>query len=417
MILIFNNDVPTMRTLRSLALPLTLGLALAGCTGGAGEGTATATETEGGSSGTSEPTGGSTGVPTEDLNPYTLGEQASQACVDATPKAGEFLAASEAGDAAAASAAYTGALQSYVQALDSAYERSDDAAIVGALAQGDAAGAALAEGHLLSSLAKHMRERMNSLETGAEDKYAAWDEAHCVWQGALKRLAARAESAAWAAPGDPIVADIEAAFAAGHDAIAGEAPATSIDDWRVPPARQIVEKTLFRAVQRDLVHHAGVAPMKEDPVSAARALGALGLVRDRMQDRNTPGIAQIEAMLTGDPALINAQAIAVELDVAFAKRTRGYCDKAFEDGLGIPTSYKGAVEGRTYGKLLAAGMRAAKLDPEPYLADWEEYVALVRAGDDEPAARAVSQRLIDATCSYQAQLGVVACTSDQDEVE
>lgn len=378
-------------------LTLTLGLALASCT--------------------TEPMSGSTGAVDEDLNPYALGERASQACVDAMPRVGEFLAASEVGDAAAASAAYTGALQSYVQSIDGAYARGDDGAIAAALAQGDATGVALAEGHLLSSLAKHMRERMLSLETGAEDKYAAWDEAHCVWQGALRTIAARAESAAWVAPGDPIVADIEAALAAGHDAIAGEAPATSIDDWRAPPARQIVEKTLFRAVQRDMVHHAGVAAEMDDPVSAARALGALGLVRDRMEGRNTPGIAQIEAMLTGSPALISAAAIAGELDIAFAKRTRAYCDKAFEEGLGVPTAYKGAVEGRTYGKLLAAGMGAEGVDPEPYLADWEEYVELVRAGDDEPAARAVSQRLIDATCRYQAQLGVAACTSDQDEVE
>lgn len=394
-----------------LALPLTL--ALAACPAPAGD---TDSDTDAASTGGTgdDPTGG---IPAEDLNPYTIGEFASQACRDAMPAAGDFLAATEAGDAAAAMAAYNGALQSYVQAIDALTMRTDDMAILDALGQGDAAGAALAEGHLLSSLAKHMRDNMISIEQGAEDKYAAWDEGHCIWEGAIKTLATRAQSAAWAAPGDPIAADIDAAFLMGHDAIGGEAPATAIDEWRFLPARQIIEKTFFRAAQRDIVHQAGVAKMTSDPVAAARALGEIGLVRDRMQDRNTPGIAQLEAMLSGDPAMISAEVVAIELDIAFAKRTLGYADRAFDDGLGVPAGLKGAVEGRTYGKLLVAGMKAAMMETDSYMADWEEYVELVRVGTDEPATRAVSDRLVAKTCEYQTLLGIATCTSTDDETQ
>lgn len=394
-----------------LALPFTL--LLAACPGTDPADTDTDTDTAG-TTGAATGDGPTTGEPADDLNPHALGDHASQACVDAMKAAAEFIGATSAGDAAGATAAYGAPLQGYVQALDTANERTDDAAIVAALAQGDAAGAALAEGHLLSSLAKHLRENLSAVETGAEDKYAAWDEAHCVWDGALKGLATRAQSAAWAPAGDPIVADIDAAFAAGHDAIGGEPPATAIDDWRVPPAKQIIEKTLFRAAQRDIVHQAAVAAMAGDAAAAARALGEFGIVRDRLEGRNTPGIAEIEAMLAGDPAMISAELIAIELDIAFAKRTRNYAELP-ADGLGVPTSYKSVVEGRTYAKLIVAGMRAAMLETDDYLADWDEFVELVRAGEDVAAATTVSQRLVDATCAYQTALGIAACTGSEDE--
>lgn len=354
-------------------------------------------------------------APVEDLNDHELGEHASQACADAMAAVGEFLAATAAGDDARATAAYGAPLQGFVQALDAAHARADDAAIVAALGEGSAAGAALAEGHLLTALSSHLRDNLSGVESGAEDKFAAWDEAHCVWDGALRALAARAEAATWVAPGDPLVADVDAALAAGHDAIAGEAPATTIDDWRVPPARQVIEKTLFRAAHREIVEQAARAAATGDAAAAARALGLFGIVRDRLEGRNTPGIAAIEAMLAGDPKAISAEVVAIQLDIAFAKRTRNYADQAFADGLGIPSSYKGAVEGRTYAKLIVAGMAAARLPTDTYLADWDAYVELVRAGDDEAAALAVSQKLVEVTCAYQAALGIAACTGSDDE--
>ncbi|MDC0715285.1 hypothetical protein [Nannocystis bainbridge] len=378
------------------------------------EGTA-GTETAGPTTTEDEPTAGTTGEPGGDLNPHTLGDHASQGCIDAMAGAATFLAATAEFDADAAAAAYTDALKIYVQALDTANERDDDSAITAALADADGPGAALAEGHLYTSLMFQLRANLSAVETGAEDKYAAWDEAHCVWDGGLRSLAERAQAEGWTGAGDPIVADIDAAFAAGHDGLSGEPPSTAGDDWRIPPNKQIIEKTLFRAAHRDIVGQSIGATMAVDAARAARALGVFGIVRDRLQDRNTPGIAVIEAMLAGDPAMISGSLIAVEMDKAFAKRTRNYADQAFSEGLGIPPSYKGAVEGRTYAKLIVAGMGSAMMNTEAYLADWEEYAELVRTGDDEAAAQEVSQRLIDATCAYQTALGIAACTGSDDE--
>lgn len=377
-------------------------------------GTGTETETSDPPT-TGEPTG-TTGEPEGDLNPHTLGDHTRQECIDAMSAAADFWAATNVGDFAAAEAAYTTPLKIFVQTNDTANEREDDAAIVAALAQGDEAGAALAEGILYSSLAAHLRANLAAVETGVEDKYAAWDEAYCVWDGGLRVLAGRAQEEGWSAEGDPMIADIDAAFAAGHDGISGEAPNTAIDDWRIPPQKQIIEKTMFRAAHRDIVGQAIKAAQGPDPFAAARALGVFGVVRDRLEGRNTPGIAVIEAMLGGDPAMINGTAIAIQMDIAFAKRTRNYADQAFGEGLGIPSSYKGAVEGRTYAKLIVAGMASAMQDTASYLADWEEYVEHVRTGADEAGAMAVSQRLIDATCAYQTLLGIAACTGDQDEM-
>lgn len=399
--------------MRSLPL-LALSLGLAACPA-AESGTDTDTDATAGSTDTTTADAPTTGEPGEDLNPHTLGDHASQTCLDAMAAAADFFAAAAQGDAAAASAAYVDPLKSFVQALDAAHERSDDAAIVAALEQADGPGAALAEGHLFSSLSAHLRANLAAVETGAEDKYAAWDEAYCVWDGGLRKLAERAQAEGWSVEGDPIVADIDAAFEAGHAGISGEAPNTSIDDWRIPPSKQIIEKTLFRAAHRDVVGQAGRASKAADPIAAARALGSFGVIRDRIQGRNTPGIALIEDMLAGDVAMISSTKIAFELDKAFSKRTYNYADQAFGEGLGIPSSYKGAVEGRTYAKLIIAGMKSTMMiDTAAYLADWEEYVDHVRTGADEAAAKVVSDRLIETTCSYQKLLGI-ACTGSDDE--
>src|SRR5690606_33405827 len=107
-----------------------------------------------------------TGEPGGDLNPHALGDHASQTCRDAMAAAGAFLAATAEADAVAAAAAYTAPLKLFVQALDTANERSDDAAIVAALDQADGPGAARAEGRLCSSLSAHLRASLSAVETG-----------------------------------------------------------------------------------------------------------------------------------------------------------------------------------------------------------------------------------------------------------
>lgn len=357
-----------------------------------------------------------TGEPEGDLNDRELGAAASAACLAAAPKVAQLTAAADAGDAAAAAAAYAGPLQTYVQALDGANERTDDTEISAWLQGGGAPALAAAAARVHVAFAAQFRASLAAVEEGAEDKYAAWDEAHCTFEAAVRPLADEADSVTWHAVDETIADDIAGALAAGHDAIQGEPPATSLDEWRALPSKQIAEKSLFRAAQRVIVELAG----KQEEVAARRALELFGIVEDRLDGRNTPGIAQIKAILGGDPAAIDPQVILAELDIAFAKRTRRYCSAAIDDGeVATPAGHEGAVEGNTYAKLILPGMlaRVADADPQAYLGEWGGYVDLVRTGMDEAALAAVSTRIADQTCAYQIALGVAACTGEADETE
>ncbi len=395
-----------------LTHPSLLLLALTACTNTQDDASSTGT-----SSTTADPT-----TSEGDLNERELGTSATPACVAAKTHASALFAAAAAGDANAASAAYSGTpLQTYMQQLDALSERSDDADITTWLSDPTPALTAAAAARVQVAYARHMRDSMGAVETGAPDKYAAWDEAHCLWEAALRPLALAADEVTWHTFEETIAADIDAAFADGHDAIAGEPPYTNIDDWRLPPNKQRAEKSLFRAVQRVLVELAGEAQAAVDPVAARRALELFAIIEDRLDGRNTPGIAQIKAMLAGDPATIDPQQIVTELDLAFAKRTRNYADLALTEGaVGVPTGYKGAVEGHTYALLLVPGMQTrlgADFSPKAYLDEWAGYAQLVRDGDDAETLAKVSQRLVDQTCAYQAALGVTTCTNEGDELE
>jgi hypothetical protein len=369
---------------------------------------------------TTDPTGQTTDEPTSgggDLNDVELGASASAACRAAGAKVAELT---QAADAAAAQAAYAGDLQGFVQALDAANAREDDAAISAALAAGSDADLAAARARVQVAFAREFRNRLTEVSEGAEDKYAVWDEAHCVYEAALASLADEADGVTWAGVDETIAADIEAALQAGHDGISGAAPATAQDDWRVPPSKQVAEKSLFRAAHRVIVELAGEARADADPVAARRALELFGMVEDRLEERNTPGIQQIKDILGGDPASIDADAVLWELDLAFAKRTRRYADAAIEAGeVGTPPGYTGAVEGHTYAKLILPGMlkKLADANPAAYLGEWAGYADLVKSGEMMDALTGVSQRLVDQTCAYQTALGIAGCTGDADETE
>jgi len=398
-------------TLVSLLLSLAI---LPACTADDDGATASATDAAT-TGGTSEPTTGEA----VDLNDRELGASASVLCRDAMTHASKLTQATASGDAAVASAAYLGTdLQAYVQQFKNEVDRQDDPAIVASLADGSPAGLAAAEGRLHAALARHLRDQISAVEGGAEDKYAAWDEGHCVWTGALRPLALAGDAVTWHSVDETIVAEIDEAFATGHDGLSGAPPATALDDWRVPPSKQIIEKSLFRAAQRVIIELATLARDTSDPVAASTALALLGIVEDRLEGRNTPGIAQIQAILSGDPAAIDPDAILTELEIAFAKRTRAYAAIA-DENLGVPAGYKSAVEGRTYARLIAPGLaaRLPTVDLAAFLADWDAYPGLVRAGTDLAAIGAVSQRLVDTVCAYQAALGVAACTPDADEAQ
>lgn len=370
----------------------------------------TAASTSSASDETGTPT---TGEPEGDLNDRELGASASPDCLAAAPKVAELT---QAADAAAALAVYTGPLQTYVKALDAANERTDDTEISAWLADGGAPALTAAVARVHVAFAFQFRSSLAAVEEGAEDKYAAWDEAHCVFAAAIQPLADEADAVTWHAVDETIAADIAGALQAGHDAIQGEPPATAIDDWRVLPNKQIAEKSLFRATQRILVELAG----KKDELAARRALELFAIVEDRLDGRNTPGIQQVKDILAGDPALIDPEAILTELDIAFAKRTRRYCTAAIDDGeVATPAGYEGAVEGNTYAKLVLPGMlaRVADANAAAYMGEWGGYAELVRTGADEAGLTGVSQRIADQTCAYQTALGIAACTGEEDETE
>ncbi|MEZ4382350.1 MAG: hypothetical protein R3A79_13445 [Nannocystaceae bacterium] len=342
---------------------------------------------------------------------YILGERASDACASVSDRWPALTAAT---DLTAASAAYEGALQDYIRDSDAITGRSDDAAITAALA-GDEVAAI--QPMIEVALIARIRAEIVGPEQLVEDPYAAWDEAYCLWSGPIKDLAAAAEFA-----GDPrwdsdIVQTVDIAFIEGHKAIDGEPPAAHIDDWVVPPAKQQIEKTLFRALHRLVLAEAAAGV--DDPAAARRALERFQGLEDRLEGRNTPGIAVVEAMLA-DPATYDRDELRRQIAVAFAKRTRKYCDEAVETGeLGVPTGYKGAVEGRTYQALITPDMAAqlgADFDAGAYVTAWDDYLAAVKDGDAEAAAT-LSVGLVEWNCAYQAALGIGACTASDDEPE
>jgi hypothetical protein len=391
--------------------PLFLLCLLAAC--GTTPGTDDTGDTTGDTGDTGTPTTGDTGG---DLNEHDLGAAASPSCLAAMPKVAAFADAAAAGDLAAATAAYEGPLQAHVQALDAAHERGDDAEIAAWLADGGAPALTAAAARVHVALAVQYRESLAAVEEGAEDRYAAWDEAHCAFEAGIRALAEEADGVTWHSVDETIAGDIEAALAAGHDGISGEVPNTAIDEWRVLSNKQIAEKSLFRAAQRVIVELAG----KKEALAARRALELFGIVEDRLDGRNTPGIQQVKDILSGDPAAIDPDAILTELDIAFAKRTRRYCSAAIEDGeVATPAGYEGAVEGNTYAKLVLPGMlaRVDGANAAAYMGEWGAYAELVRAGMPEADLNLVSERIAMQTCAYQTALGVAECTGEADETE
>ncbi len=359
--------------------------------------------------------------PPADLNERELGASASAECTSAMTHAAKLTQAVQSGDAAAATAAYVGTdLQTFVKKLDVDAERGDDVAIAASLALGDPTELAAAEARLHVSLVQYLRNNLGDVDMGVEDRYAAWDEAHCVWDGALRGIAEAADAVTWTSVEETITADIDAAFAAGHDAISGEPPTTAIDEWYLPANKQRLEKSLYRALQRVIVELAGAAKKNADPVAARRALELFISIESRLDGRNTPGIAQVQAILGGDSAMIDPQAVLLELDIAFAKRTRTYASAAIDEAeLGVPGGYEGAVEGGTYAKLVIAGMadKVSGFDAAAYLAAWDQYADLVREGTALEELDAISKSLTETTCAYQTALGVATCSGNVDETE
>lgn len=317
------------------------------------------------------------------------------------------------------------ALQTLVQTSDAATKREDDATITTLLAGSEPTSVVAVQYAIHGALAQWMRQ---NLKLAAEDKDRgkrgeAWAAARCVWAQDLRHLGLALQIRSNAlttdtARDDTTVVDvIDAAFTVGNVAVTAE----PVDERNLLPARQVVEKSWYRIVHRELGEAATRAHADNDPIAARRALGLFDMLRDRLHDKNTPGIAVVSAILTSDPASIDATAVLREIDVALAKRTRKYCSEPLDaKQLGTPAGSASAQEGATYARVLLPGMRsllaAQKFDAEAHMANWSAFVEAVDVGVDTDEIKRLSEDLVHWNCAHQQALGIRECTATADEV-
>lgn len=354
-----------------------------------------------------------------------LASASDPACAPAIPyfNAIHSATAQPTPDLTALRSAYLGtAVQGLVKASDADTGRSDDAALSAALAT-DSPDAFITAEHLLHG-ALSWRLRHN-LELAAKDKdparrVTAWSAARCAWEQHLRHLALALQSRLspeTAGDDATIVADVDAAFTAGAAALAAE----PIDERVLRPAHETIEKHWFRVLHRELAAAATRAHEHGDPLAARRALGLFQLLRDRLQDRNTPGIAAVEAQLGGDPKQIDPAAVMRAVDIALVKRARKYASHALDARLTGVDALTSVTEGLAYTRILLPGMRAAirdpDFDPEAHVAAWLSFAEAVSSPDaDDPDERKkLSAELVQWNCAYQQALGVRECTATADE--
>lgn len=245
--------------------------------------------------------------------------------------------------------------------------------------------------------------------------HAEWDSAYCVWSGTIAPLARAVD----ARSSEGWEARVVAGFELGSAGIMGPDEPWAADEYATKPAKQIVEKGSFAIVLRELLAlaEAGAAG---DAAAAREALGLFQLIEDRIAGRNTPAIAEIEAMLAGPTDAIDPVALRDEIAIAFVKRTRKYCDEALvADVLGTVDGVKGAEEGFVYMLTILPYMSELLGDEgfvaADYEATWIAYRDAVLA-EDFDAATAASEQLVMWNCAMQSALGIAECTSDADEV-
>lgn len=299
-----------------------------------------------------------------------------------------------------------------VREADASLGRSDADAVLAALAEvrGDEA-RALAIGLVDRAIVRWLRDALRRAAEVPAERRPAWAAAECLFG-----LVAPAIREALA--GEELGDGIALAFARGREALAGPVDA---QERVILPARQAIEKRLYTAIARSLVAEAGAAA-KGDPLALIRARVHFDHLQDRLKDKNTPGIAIIDAMLAGDEAAIDPQEIARQLDLAFVKRARKYASEVVTaEGLrGTPAGLASVSEGMTYSRLLLPGMRARLadkgFDADAYMATWEALLQASEAGDDPEELQRLSGELVHWNCAYQEALGIAECTSTHDEV-
>lgn len=307
-------------------------------------------------------------------------------------------------------------LQAWVKASDAATGRHDDAAIAAVLVDTSPAGFAFLRARIEGSIAQWMRDRLKHAAEAKEGREAAWGAARCAWEVALKPLAAEV---AGAEPG--LAEEIDAAFAAGEAALASGDP-TAIDKALLP-GHEIVEKSWFRLAHRRLTSALAEAKEKADPVPLARARGVFEDLRDRLKDRNTPGIAVVDVALAAAPDKVDADTIEREIALALVKRARKYCDEALTPAakgpLGSAAAMATAAEGVAYTRVVLPDMsqklKDQGFDAAAHLQAWQGYGEAIAEGDADEAKR-LSAELVQWNCAYQRALAIRECTSSADEV-
>jgi len=242
---------------------------------------------------------------------------------------------------------------------------------------------------------------------------AEWDEAYCVWSGALEPLAEEVDDAGTEAWRTTIVD----AFVSGHAGSVGPEQPWAPDEFATKPAKQIIEKSQFGVVHRALLTRAATARADADLRAARDALGLFAILEDRIAGRNTPAVDGIQTMLAGPTEDIDPDWIEAQLAIAFVKRARKYCDEALEAGvLGTPDGLKGAWEGIIYSRVVAPVMvdLLPDFNQAAHMETWTAYLEAVRDDDPETAVEH-SAILVERNCALQAALGIAACTATEDE--
>ena len=310
------------------------------------------------------------------------------------------------------------ALQDLVKRSDAATARQDDASISAALAGPGTDAAVAAQYAIHGAIGQWMRQ---NLKVAAESKdpaerATAWTEARCAWSKHLRHLGLprvqRATAPATEAARDDatVLEVVDLAFAS--------VSTDPIDDRALLPVRQTIEKSWYRLVHRELAHHATLARTHNDALAARRALGLFEMLRDRMPDKNTPGIEIVTAMLSGPAASIDPAAVMREVDVALVKRARKYCSEAVDAKfVGTAAGLASVAEGAAYTRVLMPGLRKLPaFDATAHMAAWQAFSEAVGASESPDELRRLSDELVHWNCVYQRSLGIRECTATADEV-
>lgn len=316
----------------------------------------------------------------------------------------------------AAPIAYTGTpLRAWIVANDAELGREDDAAITLMLGTPGPTARVTAEGLIEAALSHWFRARLKQAAEGKDDRAGAWAAARCAWDLALRPLALDPAVEA----SDPgLAAQVDAAFAAGAAADPADPDAAFL------PRHETVEKSWFRVVHRRLLRAAEEARSAGDPVAAARAQVIFEALRDRLKDRNTPGLDLVMAELTkADPRTIDPDRVEREVAVALVKRANKYCTEATDPAagktLGTPAAAATAAEGLAYTEILLPDMveklADQRFDRAAHVDAWHAFAAAIDEKDADEAKR-IGAELLQWNCAYQRALAIRECTSSADEV-